>query len=106
MPRYYCYLIGLISFIASLSAQAMRCGVNLVTTGDNQYNVLQKCGEPKDKQIYTQEIPLYNSAGYQIGTTTNTEERWIYQKSPQEFQYTILFDSGIIKDIKTDRNPY
>jgi hypothetical protein len=86
--------------------QAMRCGDNLVDSGDSQYNILQKCGEPQDKQSYEELIPLYNQAGYQIGTTTNIVERWIYQKSPADFQYTLTFNAGILKEISANRNPY
>lgn len=87
------------------TAQAMRCGDKLVYTGDNQYTILQKCGEPQEKQSYEEVIPLYNQAGYQIGTTINTVERWIYQRSPVDFQYTLIFDAGILKEINANRNP-
>jgi hypothetical protein len=86
------------------TAQAMRCGDKLVYTGDNQYNILQKCGEPQAKQSYEEIIPLYNEAGYQIGTTTNIVERWIYQRSSADFQYTLIFDAGILKEINANRN--
>lgn len=90
----------------SVAAHCMRCGDKLVDTGDNQYNILQKCGEPQDKQNYEEIIPLYNAAGYQIGTTVNVVERWIYQRSPADFQYTLVFDAGVLKEINVNRNPY
>jgi hypothetical protein len=87
------------------TAEAMRCGDKLVMEGDNQFDVLAKCGEPLDKQIYEQSTPLYNYAGYQIGVNTSTVEKWIYQKSPAEFQYELIFIEGVVKQINANRNP-
>lgn len=92
--------------LVSVASQAMRCGDKLVYTGDSQYAILQKCGEPQDKQIYEEVVPLYNAAGYQIGTTVNVVERWIYQRSSADFQYTLTFNSGVVKEINANRNPY
>ena len=97
-------LICCLTFI-SLAAQAMRCGDKLVYTGDNQFTIVQKCGDPKDKQSYEEIIPLYNAAGYQIGTTVKVVERWMYQRSSADFQYTLVFDAGVLKEINANRNP-
>lgn len=102
----YRSLAFLICFGLYGGVHAMRCGDKLVYTGDSQYTILQKCGEPQDKQTYEESVPLYNAAGYQIGTTTNVVERWIYQKSPADFEYTLRFDAGILKEISANRNPY
>ena len=98
-------LVLIFSFIILSSAHAMRCGTKLVDVGDSKFNIISKCGEPLDKQTYTEEIPLYNQAGYQIGTTVNVVERWIYQKSPADFQYTLVFSEGVVTDISANRNP-
>ena len=84
---------------------AMRCGGKLVLEGDSEYNVLSKCGEPLYKKVNEETIPLYNSEGYQIGVTTDTFETWIYQKSSAEFQYELIFDEGVLKEINANRNP-
>jgi hypothetical protein len=86
-------------------AQAMRCGNSLVDVGDSSFDVLSKCGEPLDKQTYEQSTPLYDEVGYQIGVSTTVVDKWIYQKSPAEFQYELIFDSGVLKQINTNRNP-
>lgn len=106
MLHYRWVLITCLTLSYMSTVQAMRCADKLVYTGDNQYTILQKCGEPQVKQSYVEAIPLYNQAGYQIGTTTNVVERWIYQRSPVDFQYTLTFDEGILKEIDSNRNPY
>lgn len=98
-------IIGCMFLLIACQAQAMRCGDQLVYVGDDQYTVLKKCGEPLDKQKTEENVPLYNAAGYQIGYTTNTVERWIYQRSSADFQYVLRFDSGVVKDISASRNP-
>ncbi|WP_233586522.1 DUF2845 domain-containing protein [Legionella sp. km772] len=98
-------LVGCLTVSCMSTAAAMRCGDKLVYTGDDQFTILQKCGEPLAKQTYEEVIPLYNQAGYQIGTTNNVVERWIYQRSPADFQYTLIFDGGILKEINANRNP-
>jgi hypothetical protein len=99
-------LIMFFCFSMSVSAYSMRCGDQLIYTGDPSFTIVQKCGEPKDKQSYEEVIPLYNGAGYQVGTTVNVIERWIYQRSPADFQYTLTFDGGVLKSIDANRNPY
>ncbi|WP_238584732.1 DUF2845 domain-containing protein [Legionella moravica] len=101
--------IGLLTMVLNLSlmtsAMAMRCGDKLVYEGDSQYNVLIKCGEPLYKQIYEQSVPIYNQYGYQVGVGTSTIETWIYQKSSAEFQYELIFNSGVLQTINANRNP-
>lgn len=98
------WLILLLSL--PLVSQAMRCGNHLVYEGDSKFMVLNKCGEPLDKQIHEELIPLFNSAGYQIGMTQNLQEVWIYQRSSADFQYQLLFDNELLKEINANRNPY
>lgn len=95
----------LLTLLLLSNAYAMRCGEKLVYEGDSQYTVLSKCGEPLDKQIYEQSVPVFNEFGYQIGVSTTTIETWIYQKSSAEFQYQLIFDGGVLKKINANRNP-
>lgn len=100
------FRLGLVLLLCLAStAQAMRCGNNLVYEGDSKFTVLSKCGEPLDKQIHEELIPLFNSAGYQIGLTQNLKEVWIYQRSSADFQYQLLFDNDVLKQINANRNP-
>ncbi|TAL66553.1 MAG: DUF2845 domain-containing protein [Legionella sp.] len=104
--KRFSFLILVLCLFLSEMAMAMRCGSQLVSEGDEQYTVLSKCGEPLDKEMFEQTTPVYNYAGYQIGTNTTIVERWIYQKSSADFQYVLIFDQGIVKEIQTNRNQY
>lgn len=101
------YMLALTLFTLLLpNVYAMRCGEKLVFEGDSAYTVLSKCGEPLDKQVFEQAVPVFNEWGYQIGVSTEYVETWIYQKSPTEFQYQLIFDGGVLKQINANRNPY
>lgn len=81
----------------------MRCGTELVLEGESKFDLKKKCGQPEDVVTYQESVPLYNQAGYQIGVTTRTVEKWYYQKSSAEFKYEILFSDGVIKEINASR---
>ena len=85
-------------------AQAMRCGNDLVYEGDSKSSVKAKCGTPLDKEIHEDSTPLYNQSGYQIGVSTKTIEVWTYQKSSADFRYELIFNNGVVKEIKENRS--
>lgn len=85
------------------AAYGMRCQTQLVYEGDTRYDVVRKCGEPLDKIIHEESIPLYDDWGYQIGVTQKVVEVWIYQRSTTDFRYDVYFDDGLVKEIKANR---
>ena len=100
-----CFFTLFLSILFISTASAMRCGEKLVYEGDSEFDVLSKCGEPLDKQAYNQPVPQYDAEGYQIGAIYNSISKWIYQKSPADFQYELIFDAGVLRQINTNRNP-
>lgn len=79
--------------LASAPAPAMRCGSDLVQTGDYKFEVLDKCGEPDQKEL----------VGYSINRRGDREmkiEQWIY--GPAGGLYYILhFEGATLKQIET-----
>ncbi|WP_238585600.1 DUF2845 domain-containing protein [Legionella quateirensis] len=100
-----CFLAMILNLFVFTNVSAMRCGDKLVYEGDSQYNVLAKCGEPLYKQVYEQSVPIFNQYGYQVGVGASTIETWIYQKSSADFQYELIFNSGVLQTINANRNP-
>lgn len=100
-----CLFIFLIFMLLALPANAMRCSQKLVYEGDTYYDVENKCGEPLDKLVIEETVPLYNPAGYLIGATSKKREIWIYQRSPLEFRYEVIFENGRVKEITAKRAP-
>lgn len=101
------YKLVLIIFllIVSGAATAMRCGQKLVYEEDLKYEVRQKCGEPLDKYFQEDKLPIFNRWGHFIGTTVRITEVWVYQRSPQEFLYEVVFDNGKVQEIRAKRSP-
>lgn len=100
----YLFLVLMLLAVPA-NAIAMRCHQKLVYAGDTYYDVKSKCGEPLDKLVVEEAVPLYNAAGYLIGQTMAKKEIWIYQRSPQEFRYEVIFENARVKEITAKRAP-
>ena len=88
------------------SADGMRCGSKLVTTGDPRAKVRQFCGEPTDVQ--TRSIlrrPTFDFGGriysYGDGYVEVPIEIWTYNFGPYKLMREIRFVDGRVEDIET-----
>ena len=99
-------LLLLISLCISLTTEAssFRCGRKLVQTGDHKLDVLQKCGEP---DYADQRLGLSGSQfRYPRGTLEIDQyeqviiDEWIYNFGPTQFKQFLLFENGILKEIR------
>ena len=96
----------LLAFALPASADGMRCGSKLMTTGDPRAKVLQFCGEPADVQ--TRSIlrrPTFDFGGriysYGDGFVEVPVEIWTYNFGPDKLMRQIRFVDGRIEDIET-----
>jgi hypothetical protein len=96
----------LLGFALPASADGMRCGSKLMTTGDPRAKVLQFCGEPADVQ--TRSIlrrPTFDFGGriysYGDGFVEVPVEIWTYNFGPYKLMRQIRFVDGRIEDIET-----
>lgn len=85
--------------MACLSGQAqadtLRCGSQLISVGDRQFEVQQKCGEPNSRDII----------GYKRSANRREEvqvEEWIYGPSSGMYQY-LRFEGGRLMRIDSKR---
>jgi hypothetical protein len=96
----------LLTFAVPASADGMRCGSKLVTTGDPRAKVRQFCGEPVDVQ--TRSIlrrPHFGIGGrtytYGDGYVEIPVEIWTYNFGPYKLMRQIRFVDGRVEDIAT-----
>ncbi len=96
----------LLAFALPASADGMRCGSKLMTTGDPRAKVRQFCGEPTDVQ--TRSIlrrPTVDIGGriytYGDGFVEVPVEIWTYNFGPYKLMRQIRFVDGRIEDIET-----
>lgn len=87
--------------LLALDAQAatLRCGSQLISSGDSPFEVEQKCGTPVSRNVIASR-EIYN-ATYRRSEQVQVEE-WIYGPSHGMYQY-LRFVGGRLTDISSER---
>lgn len=102
--------------LASMSAQAFRCGRKLVIENMHEAQVIKACGAPttsRDLGFTTRStfVPIKRSSGHGISTEHypgygQLEERvvlteYVYNFGPRKFMQRLLFEGGVLVTIET-----
>jgi hypothetical protein len=74
-------------FIAP-DCSALRCGDEIVSTGDSKARVLIKCGKPTYKEKIGAKKSRRNKRGL---------EKWYYNCGKDDFVYALTFEKGSLK---------
>ncbi|MGR9053711.1 MAG: DUF2845 domain-containing protein [Gammaproteobacteria bacterium] len=105
--KYFILLMLVVSNTAAATAttsQSFRCGQRLVEIGDHKTDVLEKCGNPDYKDRRT-EIDG-SRFRYPRGTLEIDKfeevvvDEWLYNFGPTKFKQLLLFENGILKEIR------
>ncbi|WP_299830178.1 DUF2845 domain-containing protein [Pseudomonas sp.] len=86
---------GLAGVSHQAQADTLRCGSQLISAGDREFEVQQKCGEPAAR----------NMVGYLRSPDRREEvaiEEWIYGPSNGMYQY-LRFEGGRLTQISSKR---
>ncbi|WP_046269282.1 DUF2845 domain-containing protein [Pseudomonas syringae] len=85
--------------VSAYASSTLRCGSQLVSTGDRAFEVQQKCGEPVSQEVLgTQET--FNS-NYRRSEAVRIEE-WTYGPDNGMYQY-LRFEGGRLVGIESKR---
>jgi hypothetical protein len=85
-------------------ADTLRCGNKLIQEGDTAGKVLERCGEPQNKQVITTPVRAVNASGYSFETgATATVEIWRYGRGSGKFPALVTIEGGVIKKIEYER---
>jgi hypothetical protein len=79
----------------------LRCGKWIVNEETPLEELVSKCGQPRSKEIETQEIRRRNGNG--VGTQvvgTTTVEKWIYRRTPGSLPMRVTIEDGKVKRIE------
>ncbi|WP_374403257.1 DUF2845 domain-containing protein [Niveibacterium sp.] len=93
--------------VASLptSAEALRCGNNLVSPGDTKMTVIQKCGEPARKDYLCKRQRSYTRLADGVETepvlvtVCDQVEEWTYDPGPGSFLTVLRFEQNELKSV-------
>ena len=85
----------------SIGAQAtMRCGSEIINEGNTTFEVLRKCGEPKNREVIS---PTADNSSKKINNKAVPIENWVYGPDNGMYRY-LRFVDGILTQIKSQRN--
>jgi hypothetical protein len=87
-------------------ADAMRCGSRLVSEGDTQTDVRERCGEPSDVQsrsILRRPSYFLNGRYYHFGdeVVEVPVQVWTYNFGPYKLMRRVRFVDGLVEEIET-----
>jgi len=82
----------------------MRCGSRIVSESATVAELVQKCGQPKDRKIEKEDNYALNPNGARVKTGSQTvKERWLYQPSPRALPMAVeIVDGKIISITRAD----
>jgi hypothetical protein len=98
-------LVGMFVLGTALSggvvhADSMRCGSKLVNESATLDELVNKCGQPQDRQIETEDVYALNPNGARVKTGAQTiKERWIYRPTPGTLPMAVQIVDGKIVSI-------
>lgn len=81
--RYLTLLLTLLAFTAQ--AETLRCGTHLVSVGDRAFEVEEKCGQPRYRDLVGYSLSGYDRREFKI-------EEWVY--GPDNGMLSILTFEG------------
>lgn len=104
MRRSSLALLLLLFSLPIASTAALRCGRLLVDIGDHQIDVLYKCGYPtmteRRAKIVGEE---FHHPRRTLDLQKHEEvvvEEWIYNFGPRQFMQSLIFENGILTEIR------
>ncbi len=94
-------LLSLSGALAATGTQAatLRCGSQLISTGDRIFEVQQKCGEPVSQEVLGSKETY--SSNYRRSEAVRIEE-WVYGPTNGMYQY-LRFEGGRLVSIDSKR---
>jgi hypothetical protein len=89
-------------FVLPLAAAAdsMRCGKWVVNETSSTAEILEKCGEPQNKEVSKEDVLAKNPAGYVTKLGVKVTERWRYQRSNNSLPMLVTIVDGKVVSIE------
>jgi hypothetical protein len=81
-------------------ADSMRCGKWVVNEESSPAEIIEKCGEPQQREVTENDVFARNAAGNTYRTGTQIVERWVYQRSPGALPMQVTVVDGKVSEIR------
>jgi hypothetical protein len=89
-----------LSASAAFADDSLRCGNAIVDVGMVAAQVLDRCGQPKSKEVEDVPVRQRTKSGA-VNTIGSTRvERWTYDRGYGQFPALLTFESGKLKSIE------
>jgi hypothetical protein len=104
---------GVLLLVVVQPSTAFRCGTELISIGDDKWEVRQLCGEPDHVNVWQEERIFRDFSSYRsdIEPDRNREpflvkqqvvvERWTYNRGSHRLVRHLLFENGRLVEIAT-----
>jgi len=99
LPRAALTLVLLVISAVS-SADSMRCGQSIVNETVTVAELLEKCGEPTNKDVKYADVLARNSNGSSRKIGTQTIERWRYARGSRSLPMEVTIVDGKIRSLE------
>lgn len=95
-------VLGLVFTILPLaaSAESMRCGKWVVSETASTAEILEKCGEPQQKDVSHEDVYARNTLGNTNKVGVKVTERWRYQASNRQLPMLVTIVDGKVVSIE------
>ena len=95
------FVLSIVPFAAS--AESMRCGKWVVNETSAVAEILEKCGEPQQKDVAREDVLGKNTLGNPIRLGVKVTERWRYQASNRMLPMLVtIVDGKVVSIERTD----
>ena len=82
------------------SAESMRCGKWVVSETSSSAEILEKCGEPQQKDVSHEDVYARNTLGNTNKIGVKITERWRYQESDRKLPMMVTIVDGKVVSIE------
>ncbi|HEY7639882.1 MAG TPA: DUF2845 domain-containing protein [Steroidobacteraceae bacterium] len=82
------------------SAESMRCGKWVVSETSSSAEILEKCGEPQQKDVSHEDVYARNTLGNTNKIGVKVTERWRYQASNRALPMLVTIVDGKVISIE------
>ena len=101
LPTIVTSLLSILPLAAA--ADSMRCGKWIVNETMTMNEILQKCGEPQNKEVSKEDVFSKNPAGFVTKRGEQVTERWFYKPTPGSLTMVVkILDGKVISIERAD----